>query len=94
MDEILAYFAVDIQRLIIDCTRHVEVSKATNRYDEIEDYLEHTNQTQYFWIAVDDAKIEFPENLSNVVFCKPNVGFNEEAANALKEIIKHIKGGH
>ena len=90
MDELLAYFAVDIQRRIIDSTRHVEVSKAKNRYDEILDYLKHTNQLQSLWIAIDDSKKEFPENLSNVVFCKPNVGFNEESANALKEIIKHM----
>ena len=87
MDEILAFFAVDIQRRMIDSTRHVEISKATNRYAEIIDYLKHTNQTQCFWIAIDDAKNEFPEDLRNVVFCRPNIGFDEEAAKLLHQLM-------
>ena len=90
MDEIQAFFTVDIQRRIIDSTRHVEISRATNRYEEIIDYLKHTNQTQFFWIAIDDARNEFPKDLENLVFCKPHLGFNDEAANALNAIIKHI----
>ena len=90
MDEIQAFFAVDIQRRIIDSTRHVEISKATNRYDEIIDYLKHMNQTQCYWIAIDDARSEFPEDLRNVVFCKPNLGFDEEAAKLLHQIILSV----
>ena len=90
MDELLAFFAVDIQRWIIDSTRHVDVSKATNRYTEIVDYLEHTNQTHISWIAIDDAKIEFPENLKNLVLCGPDQGFNDESANTLKAILQQI----
>ncbi len=90
MDEMLAFFAVDIQRRIIGSTRHVEISKATNRYEEIIDYLKHMNQTQCFWIAIDDARSEFPKDLENLVFCRPHLGFNDEAANALNAIIKHM----
>ena len=90
MDEIQAFFSVDIQRRIIDSTRHVEISRATNRYEEILDYLKHTNQTQCFWIAVDDARNEFPKNLPNLVFCKPNLGFDEESAKLLHQIILSV----
>ena len=93
MDEMLAFFAVDIQRRIIDSTRHVEISRSTNRYEEIIDYLKHTNQLQSFWIAVDDARNEFPEDLRNVVFCKPNIGFDEEAAKLLHQIILSVSKG-
>ena len=91
MDELLAFFAVDIQRRIIECTRHGEISKATNRHDEIIDYLQHTNQTQCFWIAVDDSKIEFPKDLENLVLCNPYLGFNDEAANLLKAIVSRMR---
>ena len=87
MDEMLAFFAVDIQRRIIDSTRHVEISRSTNRYEEIIDYLKHTNQTQCFWIAIDDSRNEFPKDLPNLVLCNPNKGFDEGAAKVLHQLM-------
>ncbi len=87
-DELQAFFSVDIQRKIVGCTRDVMQSKAKSRYAEIIDYLTYTHQMHSLWIALDDAKSEFPENLPNYIYCKPRVGFDENAASVLATLLK------
>ena len=53
------------------------------RYEEINAWLVENNYTGP-WLALDDAKQEFPERYQHLVLCEMAIGFDEEAAARLR----------
>jgi HAD domain in Swiss Army Knife RNA repair proteins len=86
-EELVNFFALDIQKLIVGCTRSVEISKAKNRYEEIIDFLTCYERFQEPWLAIDDSRDEFPIFCPNLLHCNRHKGFDEEASLELIQLL-------
>jgi len=56
------------------------------RYQEIMEVVQTHGRVK--WIAIDDAKTEFPAGCENLLYCNPRFGFDLEQHRKLVEWLK------
>ena len=89
MAEIRRFFSPDIaQRIVGKTPTHEDETDEHIRYREIRALLQHPKVAGARWIAVDDSDFEFPEGCPNLVLCDSDRGFDDEAAQSLRERLK------
>jgi hypothetical protein len=81
-------FSPDIAARIIGGTQSADPDgEAESRYQTIRMYLRHAGELRTPWIALDDARHEFPEDCAQLVSCETEVGFDDEAAGRLRRAL-------
>ncbi len=85
-DVVTGIFSEDIQRRILGITPLGDGEPPFHRHAEIQAWL---SETAYRgpWIALDDAKNEFPENCEQLLLCQTAVGFDDKVAQQLRAIL-------
>lgn len=75
-DVIREFFSEDVREKVIGMTPVLECG---NRYEEIQAWLKE-NDCEGRWIALDDARDDFPRDCSQLFLCETVRGFDENAA--------------
>lgn len=91
LKSLISVFSDDIRPRIIGTTPILDDYTADFlRYREIREWL-HGHPNINHWIALDDAKEEFPQKvLSNVVLTNPEIGLEESEVNILREALDSV----
>jgi hypothetical protein len=89
-DEILGYFPIALQRLILGTTPEVEPGRY-QRYREICTYLTQSKESPD-WRALDDDIREFPKNCQNLIACNGRVGLDINTAHQLRNWLNKKNG--
>jgi len=84
--ELKKNFSADIAARIVGKTPSWEDEGDEHiRFREIGQFMKHPKLANARWIAVDDSDFEFPPGCANLVLCDSACGFDETAAQALRE---------
>jgi hypothetical protein len=84
MPALRALFSQDVAARIIGRTLTADPEgDAKTRHQQIWFYLGRAGATRARWIALDDAKTQFPRHCPQLVLCDPACGFDEHAAERL-----------
>ncbi len=86
MSELKKHFSSDISARIVGRTPTWEDENDEHiRYLEIREFMKHPKLMSARWIAVDDSHVDFPPGCRNLVLCDSDCGFDERAAQELRE---------
>lgn len=85
-DIVIGIFSEDIQRRILGITPLGDGVPPFPRHAEIQAWL---SETAYrgSWIALDDAKNEFPKNCEQLLLCQTTIGFDDGVAEQLRVLL-------
>jgi hypothetical protein len=93
MAEIKAFFSPDIAARIVGKTpTHEDDGDEHVRYLEIRKLLQNPKVAGAQWIAIDDSDFEFPDGCPNLLLCDSERGFDDAAAQALRERLQQAAG--
>ena len=88
LDELRAFFSPDIGARIIGATPLPRRDNAgyvhARREGEICEWLAANGGVEQPWVALDDAEWQFDRHMDRLVACGSFVGFDDEAAHALR----------
>lgn len=85
IDELKGKFSGDVaKRIIGDTSGNGGKSDEQTRYDQIRRFLRRQGLPRDNWAALDDAKDEFPPSCRQLVLCRPEVGFDQDAECRLR----------
>ena len=86
IDELRGKFSGDVAKRVIGDTSTTGSAQGHDqtRYDQIRRFLRRQGLPRDAWAALDDAKDEFPPSCRQVVLCRPEVGFDEDAECRLR----------
>jgi hypothetical protein len=77
-------FSPDVGTRIVGGTLAADPDREEEtRYDQIRRFLRWKSWTTRSWLALDDAKHEFPERCSQLIHCDAATGYDETAARHL-----------
>ena len=84
-DEMVSYFAEDLQARIVGVTP----SLAASRYTQIQGWQAEHGRKEEAWVALDDQPEEFPRGCPQLVLCNPSTGLT--VANLLEadDVLSH-----
>jgi hypothetical protein len=83
-------FALDIRGRIIGGTHNARSVEPDSRYMQIRTFLVIRGQETTPWVALDDAEHEFPNGCTELVWCDPTRGFDEEAEGRLHSKLRSL----
>jgi HAD domain in Swiss Army Knife RNA repair proteins len=85
LDTVKGKFSDDVAKRIIGGTS-IPAAKGEEqtRYHKIRLFLRRNGLPRDAWAALDDAKDEYPADCRQLVLCRPEVGFDEDAECRLR----------
>lgn len=89
--ELIKFLPKDTHHFKFDKTIHIQPHCKNIRMLEINDYLVNNNINETSWIAIDDMKVLFPENVNNVFFTESSLGITKKNILDIKNKIIEIQ---
>ncbi len=90
-------FSADIQDRVIGQTPIINDPytladyRMHHRYKEVTLYFERAQIVGCPWVALEDDRRNFPEDLTNVVWCSDTTGLDDESEARLRRILSDFK---
>lgn len=87
--ELKEFFSLEVRDRVIGTTpRRINYNGAYQRYAEVQHFVASHEGGDTPWIAIDDLRAHFPENLQNVYYTEFDVGLTYADIEEIREMVR------